>query len=343
MTDLHDTSLRDDEPVPCIRVTGPAAIVGSIPALLGFHPTDSLVALLIGEDRRVRCTMRVDLVAGIASHAERIADICRRADATTVLLAVYAPAGTETWAGEVQAAIELLDDEGLTVSDALLVDEGRFRSFLCRDQTCCPPEGRAVPDEVTEFEAHRVTQGFLSVSESRETAQEVYRPRPDLAPAREVYDSQENFLERPMAERCSQALSDALELVEAHDAGHPVGRDLDDARARLALLLHDSTVRDYALAVLARDHDLRSATRAMTWLALTTVEALRPPVAASAACLQAATGDDPIAGWALLDLAEGESLARLVRVGMENGVHPDHVQSLLIESLPAVQEQIDRS
>ena len=261
-----------DQKLPTIRISSPAQLVAGIPALLGFRPTESPVAVLL-EGRMLRCTMRIDLTEGVVAEAERIADISRRAGATAVLLVIYSTRGSELWAGEVDQAIELLTSDGLTVSDALLVDDGRFWSFLCQDATCCPPEGRPVPAGVTELEVHRVAQGSLAVCESRECSRQVYRARDDLAPSHEHYDRQEAALERPLAERYPQALSDALELMEAHEAGHPVDRDCDDTRARLALLLHDSTVRDYLIASLTRDHDLRSATGAMTWLALTAARA----------------------------------------------------------------------
>lgn len=46
-----------------LRLTGPQDLITAIPALLGFHPTDSLVAVSIGRDGGdyIRFTMRVDL------------------------------------------------------------------------------------------------------------------------------------------------------------------------------------------------------------------------------------------------------------------------------------------
>ena len=39
-----------DQTLPTLRITSPAHLVAGIPALLGFHPTESLVTVLL-EDR----------------------------------------------------------------------------------------------------------------------------------------------------------------------------------------------------------------------------------------------------------------------------------------------------
>ena len=43
-----------------VHVTGPAGLVASVPALLGFTPTESLVAVLL-HGSRVVATMRCDV------------------------------------------------------------------------------------------------------------------------------------------------------------------------------------------------------------------------------------------------------------------------------------------
>src|SRR3978361_231236 len=71
----------DEEVV--VRVAGPAALVASLPAMLGFVPEESVVAIAMhrrGGRTRVGGMARGDLVAGAAPE-ERAAGAARRARA----------------------------------------------------------------------------------------------------------------------------------------------------------------------------------------------------------------------------------------------------------------------
>lgn len=71
-------------PTPVVKVTGEAGAFGAVAALLGFHPTDSLVLLCLrGPRRQVGPVIRVDLEAGqvpagiattFAAYADQHAD-----------------------------------------------------------------------------------------------------------------------------------------------------------------------------------------------------------------------------------------------------------------------------
>ena len=101
----------------------------------------SVVAWLL--DGRVELTQRLDLPAGpedlgawmralwghpLAGRADEaiVAFVTRREPEPAVLAGILNEAG----------------HRGCTVRDALLVREGSWRSLLCRDADCCPPEGR---------------------------------------------------------------------------------------------------------------------------------------------------------------------------------------------------------
>jgi hypothetical protein len=77
--------------------------------------------------------------------------------------------------------------------------------------------------------------------------------------------------------------------------------------------------------------------------AITAPVDLRPRIAATAAALLAADGSNPVALWAMVDLAEDESLAALVRAGVEQGLPPDLVRGTFAEALPMVRERIATS
>jgi hypothetical protein len=116
-----------------------------VPHLLGFVPHKSLIVIGAGSPRgRIHVTLRFDLpdppdpaaVKGIAEHA-----ICVLASQRQALAVVigYGP-------GQLVTPIaDLIRDKasraGLDLRDVLRVEKGRYWSYLCREPSCCPPEG----------------------------------------------------------------------------------------------------------------------------------------------------------------------------------------------------------
>ena len=117
-----------DDVVP-IRISGPAGLLATVPSMLGFHPTRSLVLLcLSGDRRRVGPVARVDLPNGhdramaahLTGHALRHAD--------EVVVVSYQDSRRRP---------PLLDDlltelarAGVDVLDAIVVRGGRARPAL---------------------------------------------------------------------------------------------------------------------------------------------------------------------------------------------------------------------
>ncbi|MFB4269155.1 DUF4192 domain-containing protein [Nonomuraea sp. GTA35] len=124
-----------------ITIRKPADAVAIVPYLLGYHPQLSLVVLAI-DDARVRGTMRLDLALDAAKMAERIqllTDVLAGNHIHQALLIGYGNGSLVTPA--VDAAMEALREAGISISEALRVDDGRYWSYVCTDATCCPPEG----------------------------------------------------------------------------------------------------------------------------------------------------------------------------------------------------------
>ena len=97
-----------------------------VPYLLGFHPVESAVAVLLRR-RRVLLTARVDLgeaVAGLSDHLARISRV-HGADGVVLVACTSSPTAART------ALESLTCDERLPpVLDAVHVDDGRWRSVL---------------------------------------------------------------------------------------------------------------------------------------------------------------------------------------------------------------------
>ena len=152
------------------RLTSPAQLVSSLPVYLGFTPTDSLVVVCQHEPRgKVGLTLRFDLPR--ADDEILLAqDAVRRVlheRATRVVVAVYTDepdgGGEHPRAGLVDELLDGLEPQ-LRITDAVLVRDSRFWSYLCDARCSCPPEGTPVEAarddaQVRVIEAARVLSG----------------------------------------------------------------------------------------------------------------------------------------------------------------------------------------
>lgn len=128
-----------DKPV---KLNGPADIVQSVPHLLGFHPQESLVVIALNEQHRLVLSMRVDLDGGAeAINGGALDDAMAQAGASQLVAVVYTESAGDLPSRDVVDALRGHHPQPLM--DALLVRDGRWRSYLC-EQECCPPEGTAI-------------------------------------------------------------------------------------------------------------------------------------------------------------------------------------------------------
>jgi hypothetical protein len=129
-----------------LRADSPAALLTVIPQLLGFMPGASLV--VIGTeppDSSVRVTLRYDLPdpagAGIAADMAAHAAGVLASQRLTMMVAVgYGPAAlVDLVAAALRDAVR---KAGITLHEFLRVEDGRYWSYVCDNEACCPPEGK---------------------------------------------------------------------------------------------------------------------------------------------------------------------------------------------------------
>jgi hypothetical protein len=142
---------QDREPTLVVRAGSPAALLRLVPHLLGFVPEASLVVIGVAPPRdRIRVTLRYDLpdppepdlVADIAAHALGVLSAQRLTAAVAVGYgpeALVAPVARELREAAWQAAVDL--------KEFLRVQDGRYWSYVCGNEKCCPAEG--VPFDAT--------------------------------------------------------------------------------------------------------------------------------------------------------------------------------------------------
>jgi Domain of unknown function (DUF4192) len=128
-----------------VRVKSPATLLTVIPHLLGFQPQASVVILGCAPPRdRVRVTLRYDLpdpqdedlATEIADHAVGVIG----SQQLTAMMAVGY--GAEAQVDPVAGALRYAAREaGIDLRDFFRVEDGRYWSYRCQDEACCPAAG----------------------------------------------------------------------------------------------------------------------------------------------------------------------------------------------------------
>ncbi len=127
---------------------------------------------------------------------------------------------------------------GVGVVDVIGVDESRYGSYFCRDQACCPPQGRSIEEALTSrAAAASVTEGMtLSADESDLVA--------DVAPVDDPTLTDELLIARPRLDAAQSFAVWTRLMGEPADARDPAAVDLAD----LCNALDDVCLRDAVLA-----------------------------------------------------------------------------------------------
>jgi hypothetical protein len=308
---------------PRLRLRSPGDVVSAVPYLLGFHPADSIVLLGLGGVRKeLRISVRLDLPHE-RDHAHFVDLVnhyiyANRVD--TVLLIVYAGgavAGALPERTLVDAVVARLEGRAVVVREALCVSAGRWWSYRCDNDECCPREGTVV-DACDVIAATAVSHGLVALP-TRESLEETLRPDPDEARA---------------------AVRAAIDDVDSVDAGvfdavlarWPTAISETEAAVML-VALRDHRVRDSLLGQWA-DERLHALLARLVRMApdgyvaapagsFATVTYLRGGGALVGMALERCFADDP-----------GYSLARLIATAVAAGTDPAIVRPVVARAAP---------
>ncbi|WP_128645085.1 DUF4192 domain-containing protein [Rhodococcus sp. BS-15] len=156
-----------------VRLAGPGEIIAAVPSILGFYPTNSVVALFV-TDGELRCGMRSDADVRAAFDA---LDGLRAAVASTgasavVLIAVADDDHADDAAMIVRSAVNVLADSGVGVSalSVAAIDVGAQFADLLRGTAGTVPDPMDCPIMVEAIRTDR------PVARSRSVLEERYRP-----------------------------------------------------------------------------------------------------------------------------------------------------------------------
>ncbi len=351
-----DTSphAQDRPGLPRVRLSSPADVLAVVPHLLGFHPSRSFVVIGAGGPRdRVELGFRYDLpdppdaaaAEDIAQHAVAVLEHRRL---TTVIAVGYGPGRLVTPVADALAAA--VRRGGPRLRELMRVEDGRYWSYLCRNVTCCPPEGVAVSTRPHPASAAMSAAG-LAAYPDRETLAST------LAPAN---GAQAETMDEAAHRACERA---AALIAEASGQGspHPLRAVIDEGRrsvreaigiyraggriteddqfAWLALSLANLAVRDDAWARMEPGH--RDAHRRLWTDVVRRVGLAWVPAPASLLAFTAwQCGEGALANIAI-DRALGAdpdySMALLLRNIIDAGVPPSEAR------LPMTPEEVEAS
>lgn len=305
----------------------PADIVAAAAGLLGFAPTNSIVAYMLRRDSAdgllIRCAIRFDITI-TTTQAANFPATCNLRSADNhgaVLLAVCDDQHNPH-------ALTLLDAlrDALTTAGIPVIRRIMTHDVTAEGQWYDPDSGQrgpTYPYTDSLFTAQRVLAG-ARVSRDRGDIEAEFAP---LAPAPPV----------PLGDHGELVITTAEEISDALH-GHPISRTLPTRAGHI--ITADVTVRD-AMIWAAIEHT-RAAADLWTHIARRLrgqprAEALT--IAAVAYCL---LGDTVRAGIAIdtaLDEAQAAHapaprLAMLLLAALRAGLAPEHIQRVIIDSAP---------
>lgn len=154
-----------------LRLTNPVDILSAVPFLLGFHPEESLVVLVLARTRLV-VTARVDIGQDPEQLGEHLSTMAGRHGGDTAVVVGYC---ADPWyAGRVvEALIQAL--QPLEVAAALVADGCRWWPHCCSD-TCLIDDGTPYDLEVTKVAMRAVLAGMPALPSRAALADSVAGP-----------------------------------------------------------------------------------------------------------------------------------------------------------------------
>ena len=229
-------------------ISTPTELITAVPFLLNAQPSESLVVIALSEGA-IELALQVELPAAFnvdngadkfADNYESFVNPLRQAKVDELLLLAYLPPHFQSEIGDqIWEQIQGVCEEIAPVKDFLIIRAGRWRSFLCKDLTCCDLQGEPMPDITSSaIAAEHVFQGLPM------PPLELDNPRRTTLPLL-IADAQREY-QRCAPERRSKRGVIALLRLISHFA---IAKELHDERliADALVALTDIQVRDFGI------------------------------------------------------------------------------------------------
>jgi hypothetical protein len=334
--------MRTSPQAPEVQVHGPADLVAAVPHLLAFHPVDSLVLLVLGDDHpnKVAMSLRVDLPP--PRHRRALAHQLLdpvRCDAGSVVLIVVGggtpcPPSTLPHQGLIDCLEAVLAGAGIPLTGAIWASgtaEGdRWTEY--------GPAGRtgAVPDPaVSELAAACAAAGMVTFASRADLAAVLAPDEPEALSRREALLDEAALRAEGEQDREQAARQGLLLITRAVTNAYKRTTRLSDTDVvALTLALTDLWVRDMALVFATGPH-ATAAERLWTELTRATPVPERAQPATLLAFSAYLRGDGALASVALdqaEDACPSHRLASLVRSALDHALPPDQLARIAMSS-----------
>jgi hypothetical protein len=338
-----------------VKVGSPRTLLAVIPHLLGFVPRASVVVIGTSPPRdRVRVTLRYDLpdppdAAMSAEMAMHAAGVIGSQRLTAAVAVGYGPEALVRPVAD--ALLDATEQAGIELRDFLRVQDGRYWSYGCEDESCCPAQGVPFDPDADPAAAAMSSRGREVLADRASVAARV---APVGGTAQQSMANATRRAERHVKQViakvrkssrlgaarhmiASEGLAAVGAMIAAYRGG---GRFTSDYQvAWLTVALQDLRVRDDAWARMDPDH---KEAHLRMWLDVT--QRAQPKYVAAPAALLAfvawQSGDGALANVALdraLDDDPGYSMAQLLRQVISAGAPPS------MATLPMTPEEVAAS
>jgi len=320
-------------------LTSPHDLLSAVPFLVGYHPTNSLVVIALVQDS-IGMAMRIDFPAEIdPDQIDALATHLARENSDGALFVAYLPDEMESADFLLIPLIEAIAVRGIALKECLVVHNQRWRSTICLDRTCCPPEGSAMPDiGSSRISAEQVAAGKpMPFADESELAHSLSATELDTSLINELRQvSVIAYAADNVVELQRQGALAVNDLV-AEFAQKGIIKD-KKLIALVLVRLHDVQVRDYAMGITDAEN-AQSLQTLWRWLMRIAPAGYVAPVATLFAASSYELGDGAMAQQALKRALDDDSrypLAKLLRRVFAAGWPPEQFTQMRADLHPKV-------
>ena len=127
-------------------LTSPHDLLAAIPFLVGFKPEDSIVLMSIKDDS-IFMALRIDFPDSLdPEQIDTLVSHLQRDDADAAISVYYIPESSSDADLLIKTITDAIDEKKIPLRESLIVHANRWRSLICEDLECCPPEGSPLPE-----------------------------------------------------------------------------------------------------------------------------------------------------------------------------------------------------
>lgn len=318
-----------------VTLSSPDTFAASIPSLVGFYPSESIVVVYLG-GKSVIVTMRVDLpewqdrAEFMAAIPDYVTKTASKVGADGCLIAIYTGHDGLPYSDLIEATQQALLAENVALRDAMLIDDGRRYSYLC-DGDCCPSGGVPIP-ESSILEVWRVAAGDPPLGGSREEIVARFTPHPELGPSDDLMIEATAVWGVEPSVRAKQAWEAVKTLVQ--NRSHP-GDETKPLQATVILAVQQPTVRDYVMVQALKCDDYIPYVDMIVSIALVAPENRRKQICGMASALMM-TLPSHVGSEAVIALAEDESIVEMVKGVQSVPLSPGQFLEVVLSTESAV-------